>query len=100
MPELFINCKLSSLENRRKAHTRIFVFNKKDICDNNNKINTRLHDGPVFKVIDPKVETVKKSVWYGSSLEWNGLDAEIRNVTEKVQFKRVQKSWVLNTYLN
>ena len=98
--ELFINCKLSSLENRRKVHTRNYLFNKKDQCENNNNINTRLHDGPVFKVIHPNVETVKRSIWYGGSIEWNALDAEIRNITGLIQFKRVQKSWMLNTYLN
>ena len=95
--ELLNNCKLSSLENRRKVHTRNYLFNKKDMCENINNINTRLHDGPVFKVIHPNVESVKRSVWYGGSIEWNGLDAETRNIIEAVQFKRVQKSWMLNT---
>ena len=98
--ELFIKCKLSSLENRRKVHTRNYLFSKKNLCKNENEQNTRLHDGPVFKVIYPNIESVKRSVWYGGSLEWNSLDAETRNIVEKEQFKRVQKSWMLNTYLN
>ena len=76
--ELFIECKISNLENRRKVHIRNFLFNKKELCENDNNINTRLHDGPVFKVIHPNVESVKRSVWYGGSIEWNGLDAELR----------------------
>ena len=98
--ELFINCKISSLENRRKVHTRNYLFNKKEYCENVNNINTRLHDGPVFKVIHPNVETVKRSVRYGGSLEWNSLDADIRNIVEPMQFKRIQKSWMLKTYLD
>ena len=99
--ELFVNCKLSSLENRRKVHTRNYLFNKKDLCERDTNINTRLHDGPVFKVIHPNVETVKRSIWYGGSLEWNSLDADnfIRNIKEHIHFKRVQKSWMLNTYV-
>ena len=60
--DLFVNCKISKLENRRKVHTRNYLFNKKEKCDINN-INTRLHDGPTFKVIHPNVESVKRSIW-------------------------------------
>ena len=96
--ELFVNCKISNLENRRKVHTRNYLFNKKEKCEINN-INTRLHDGPIFKVIHLNVETVKGSIWYGGSLERNFLDANVRNIVDPIQFKRVKKSWMLNTYL-
>ena len=98
--DLYINCKISALENRRKVHTRNYLYNKKKYCENVENINTRLHDGPVFKVIHPNIETVKRSIWYGGSIEWNSLDADIRNIENHIQFKRVQKSWMLNTYLN
>ena len=97
--ELYIKCKISNLENRRKVHIRNFMFGKKEFCENNINVNTRLHDGPVFKVIHPYVETIKRSVWYGGSLEWNSLDAGLRNIVDPVEFKRAQKSWVLNTYI-
>ena len=48
--ELFVNCKIFNLENRRKVHTRNYLFNKKEKCEIND-FNTRLHDGPIFKVI-------------------------------------------------
>ena len=81
-------------------HPRNYLYNKKEYCENVENINTRLHDGPVFKVIHPNIETVKRSIWYGGSIEWNSLDADIRNIENHIQFKRVKKSWMLNTYLN
>ena len=97
--ELFVNCKVANLENRRKVHVRNFMFTKRYLCDENaNNINTRLHDGPVFKIPHPNGEAIKRNPWYGGSLEWNNLDAELRNIKDKFQFKRIQKSWMLNTY--
>ena len=50
--DLFTNCKISNLENRRKVHVRNVMFNKKHSCTENvNYIYTRLHDGPIFKII-------------------------------------------------
>ena len=98
--DLLINCKVSNLESRRKVHVRNFMFNKKHLCEENvNNINTRLHDGPVFKITHPNGETIKRNPWYGGANEWNSLDADVRNIKDKFQFKRIQKSWMLNTYL-
>ena len=98
--DLYVNCKISSLESRRKVHTRNYLFIKKEFCENiNNNINTRLHDVPMFKVMHPNVETVKRCIWYGGSIEWNNLDADIRNIKDPIQFKRVQKYWMFNTYM-
>ena len=63
-------------------------------------INTRLHDGPVFKVTHPNNEPIKRSVMYSGALEWNNLDADIRNIKDIVNFKRIQKAWMLNTFLD
>ena len=43
---------------------------------------------------------LKRCIWYGGSIEWNSLDADNKHVVEHVQFKRVQKSLMLKTYLN
>ena len=52
--KLFANCKISNLGNRRKVHVRNFMLNKKHLCDENvNNINTRLHNGPIFKTCHP-----------------------------------------------
>ena len=98
--ELFVICKISTPENSRIVHTRKYLFNKKEHCENNNNINAQLHDGPLFKVIHPNVETCKRSIWYGGSIEWNNLNTDIKNIVDLIQFKRVQKSWMLNTNLN
>ena len=62
------------------------------MSENVNDINTRLHDGPVFNVIHPNVESVKRSVWYGGSIEWNSLDAEIRNIVQPEQYLKEFKN--------
>ena len=61
-------------------------------------VNTRLHDGPVFKISHPNSEPIKRSVMYAGALEWNNLDADIRNIDNIVSFKRSQKIWMLNSY--
>ena len=63
-------------------------------------VYTRLHDGPVFKVTHPNSEPINKSVLYSGALEWNNLDSEIRNNKDIVSFKRLQKSWMLNTFMD
>ena len=54
-------------------------------------------------------DIIKKSVIYSGALDWNSLDSETRNIKlldsetrnikELIQFKRVQKAWMLNTYM-
>ena len=63
------------------------------------QVNTRLHDGPVFKITHPNSEPIKRSVMYTGALEWNSLDAEVSNARDIVSFKRIQKSYMLNTYM-
>ena len=103
--ELFIKCNLSDLNARRQVHLRNFMFKSK--CNDNMlvdnetiQVNTRLHDGPVFKVTHPNSEPIKRSVMYSGALEWNNLDADIRNIKDITSFKRNQKSWMLNTFLD
>ena len=99
--ELYVKCKVSKLEVRRKVHLRNFMFKNKNKCIvNENNINTRLHDGPVFKDTHPNSEPIERSVMYGGANEWNNLDADIRSIEDLVKFKRIQKSWMLNTYLD
>ena len=79
---------------KSKCNDTILVDNE-DI-----QVNTRLHDGPVFKVKHPNSEPIKRSVMYSGALEWNNLDADIRNIKDNTSFKRIQKSWMLNTFLD
>ena len=101
--DLYIKCNLSKLEIRRKVHLRNFMFKQKkkkcNVVDNSEvTINTRLHDGPVFKVTHPNSEPIKRSVMYSGALEWNSLDADLRNIDDIVSFKRKQKFWMLETF--
>ena len=102
--ELYIKCNISKLDVRRKVHLRNFMFkNKNDVVNmviNDLNINTRLHDGPVFKVTHPNSEPLKRSVMYAGAIEWNNLDADIKNIKDFNAFKRIQKSWMLKTFLN
>ena len=103
--ELYIKCNLSKLDVRRKVHLRNYMFKLKKFDNNlvNNvdvHVNTRLHDGPVLKVTHPNSEPIKRSVMYSGALEWNNLDSEVRNINDIVQFKRIQKSYMLNTFLD
>ena len=63
-------------------------------------VNTILHDGPVFNVTHPYSEPIKRSVIYVGALEWNNLEADVRNIKEFVHFKRKQKSWMLKSFLD
>ena len=79
--ELFINCKLSNLENRRKVHVRNYMFNKQHLCKENvHNINSRLHDGPVFKITHPNGEIIKRNTWYGGAIELNNLDGDFMDL--------------------
>ena len=102
---LYIKCNLSKLYVRRNVHLRNIMFKMTNVefhMENNDvmAINTRLHDGPVFMVTHPKNETIKISVMYAGAIEWNNLDAEVTNIEDFIKFKRLQKSWMLNTFLN
>ena len=103
--ELYIKCNLSKLENRRKVHLRNFMFKIQSIESNLMNtddviVNTRLHDGPVFKVTHPNSKPIKRSVMYSGALEWNNLESDIRNIKEVDTFKRKQKIWMLNTFID
>ena len=103
--ELHIKCNLSELDIRRRVHLRNYMFKIKGnesnlvVINDENNINTRLHDGPVFKVTHPNSEPIKRSVMYAGSIDWNNLDAETRNIDDIVKFKRVQKMWMLNSFI-
>ena len=102
--ELYVKCNLSKLDVRRTVHLRNYMFKIKNVKENmvvnDLNISTRLHDGPVFKVTHPNSEPLKRSVMYAGANEWNNLDADLRNTKDISVFKRIQKSWMLNTFLD
>ena len=101
--ELFRMGKISNLENRRTVHLRNYMFKNKSKCikkpENENVIITRENAGPRFHVLKPNCETFKRNVLYNGAVDWNNLDAEKRNIKTYHEFKRMQKSWLLNTYM-
>ena len=102
--DLLTLCNISNLENRRIVHLRNFLFNKKHLCisteNMNDRIITRSISGPTFNINKPNCEAYKRSICYSGMLNWNSLDPEIRKIDNIILFKRHQKSWLLNTYLN
>ena len=99
------NCNLAEMDIRRRVHLRNFMCKIKNVKNNmvnniGNNINTRLHDGPVFKVIHPNSEPIKRNVMYAGAVDWNNLDADVRNIDDLIKFKRVQKSWMFNSFLD
>ena len=59
--ELFNLCKLSNLDTRRHVHLRHYMFNSKNKCiKEHHKVNTRLHDGPVFDIPKPNNDIMEK----------------------------------------
>ena len=99
--EILNQAKISNLENRRKVHLRNFMFRNKHKCIENTDdvISTREKSGPTFNVIKPNCESFKRNIYYSGAVEWNSLNADFRNLKEFYKFKRIQKSWLLNTYV-
>ena len=79
------------------------MFKNKSKCiddtNNENLIQTRENAGPKFHVVKPNCESYKRNVLYTGALDWNSLDAGKRNIKNYQEFKKIQKSWILNTYL-
>ena len=100
--ELFRLANISNLENRRKVHLRNFMYRNKKKCiiKDDTTIVTRGNSGPTFKVTKPNCEAFKRNVYYTGAIEWNNLDADIRKLEHLYQFKRIQKSWLINTYMD
>ena len=72
------------------------------LSDNNKlikpkRVNTRLHDGPVFNTSKPNNEKSKYSVLYRGAIKWNEIDAKTRNYDFE-QFKLYQKKELCGDY--
>ena len=99
--ELLNCCNISNLSNRRMVHLRNFMFNRKHLCKPvviEEEYCTRSKDGPIFNIEKPNCEAYKRSICYSGCKEWNNVDPDIRNLNNIFEFKRHQKSWLLNTY--
>ena len=72
---------------------------KKCVTKDDNSITTRYNSAPTFKITKPNCETFKRNVYYAGAIEWNNLDADVRKLEHFYQFKRLQKSLLLKTYV-
>ena len=87
------------LFNRRKAHLRNFMYQRKtnesllDVVD----VGTRSRDAPLFKTKFPRNEAYKRSVLYNGATEWNSLSVDVRNVDHFLPFKYLQRQWLKTT---
>ena len=63
------------------------------------RINTRLHNAPVFQTYKPTNELAKANVFYRGAIEWNALDSNVRNLELK-QFKTKQRQQLSAYYGN
>ena len=100
--ELFNLCNISNSSNRRMVHLRNFLFNRKYLCESNqdldSQICTRAKSGPLFHLYKPNCESYKRSVCYSGFNEWNKLSSDLRNIENIIEFKKKQKTWLLDTY--
>ena len=62
------------------------------------KVDTRLHDGPVFNTYKPNNEKSKANVFYRGAIAWNAIGAVYRNMDYE-HFKLYQKQQLSNYYL-
>lgn len=89
--------KLATWENRTKAALCRLIFKYKYnddyiICGR----ETRLHDGPVFRVDTPKTDWYARSASYVSRVTFNALPAHIRLLDDQTCFKRALKRHFYN----
>ena len=91
------NTNVPFLNDMRKAHLLNFMYlRKKDrSLLNTREIRTRAHDAPLFIVPVPRSEAFKRSVSYFGSVSWNNLLPVIRNTDSFLNFKKIQKSTML-----
>ena len=88
--------KVPLLENRRITHLKNFMhLSSKSLLKENagNDENTRItrtKSAPHFEIPRPLNETLKRSVKYTGTVEWNNLPADLRN-------KLLQKFNLMNT---
>ena len=79
--ELCQECSISPLEVRRNVHLLLFMqkqLYKKELL-NISKVNTRLHQAPVYKLYKPNNEKVKQNLLYRGAISWNALAPVHRN---------------------
>ena len=79
------------------------MFNRKHLCDIGNdddvdKICTRSNSGPLFHINKPSCESYRRNICYSGAIEWNNLNADVRNSENIFTFKKIKKNWLTNTY--
>ena len=83
--DLGIDCKISTLTERRHLHLRLFMHKQSRNNDLSKScyIATRLHNAPLFWQYKPVNEKVSLNILYRGALLWNSVPANIRNLNFK-----------------
>ena len=94
-------CEVPNLEARRIYNLRKYMFRQKE---NQNlvvqrEIRTRRHDAVIFETCRPILEKYKKGAIHRGFLEWNNFDVNIRNINSFMEFKSVQKKWMIDQFV-
>ena len=91
------DCHIAPLDVRREIHLLLFMHKQtcSDYLLKKPKIQTRLHQAPVFKLCKPNNEKVKQNILYRGAISWNSLPAHDRNKT----FKDLKNSLCLKQFL-
>ena len=80
------------LKDRRQVHKLNFMY-KRLLCTellNTREIQTRAQDAPLFNVIVPRGEALKRSVGYSGSVLWNELSPNINNTASYLEFRNIK----------
>ena len=56
--------------------------------------DTRLHDGPVLKTYDRRLESFKRSVTHKCATIWNNLGVNDRNIPTLEDFKKNRSKYL------
>ena len=95
MKQLHTDNHIRTLGKRGICHVRNYM--QKNTCTNNchedeNSITARSYDANSFEINNLNVESYKRSISYELAMDWNGLNAESRNIENVDAFKFRQRN--------
>ena len=95
---LHLRCNIAKINIRRMYNLRKYMFKQKENADIvvHREIRTRRHDAVIYETCRPNLEKYKKGAIYRGVMEWNSLDVNTRNIESFLEFKNLQKKWMLN----
>ena len=100
--ELHKQTKTSFLNQRRETHLLNLMFRKKNDTDllDLRLLNTRQHDGIIFKIPHPNLQKFQRSTFYRGAQLWNRLPLVERTTFKYETFKHRNKTKMLTALAN